>query len=122
MGDLMLSLTLFREGDTSRSQLAGTVFVKTRPDHTIARVTAAFCFWAGLPPEACTLYDSNRVVLQPATTIAATGLGMSSPIIAFITPDASAPNAMAAAAPFTIVDVLDSELAMLSSGLGMRDM
>ena len=119
MGDIMLSLTLFREGDASRSQLAGTVFVKTKPEFSAGRVAAAFCFWAGLPSECCTLFDSNRRQLDPAASISAAGLGTSSPIIAFITQDAPPPNAQAAAAPFTIVDVLDTELAMATDGLGV---
>ena len=116
---VMLSLTLFREGDPTSSQLAGTVFVKTASDHTVERVAKAFCRWCGLPFEACTLYDSNKKQLDPSMTIAASGLVTSSPVIVLLSQAAPQPDAQAAAAPFTLVDVLDSELAATASGLGV---
>ena len=116
---VMLSLTLFREGDPTSSQLAGTVFVKTASDHTVERVAKAFCRWCGLPFETCTLYDAAKNQLDPIMTIAASGLVTSSPVIVFISQAAPQPDAQAAAAPFTLVDVLDSELAATASGLGV---
>ena len=116
----MLSLTLFREGDATNSQLAGTVFVKTAPSHTVERVATAFCRWAGLPVEMCRLFDARaHAPLDPRVAVGAAGLANSSPVIVYIAMDGPQPDAQAAAAPFTIVDVLDSELAAAASDLGV---
>lgn len=116
---ILLALALFRTGDDSK-QLAGTVFLKTAPDQTVERVIQSFCRWAEMPPEACTLFDGRKnEQLNPSDPIDATGLTNSSPVIIYITKDAPVPSAQAQAAPFTIVDVVDSELAGLGGGLGM---
>ena len=47
------------------------------------------------------------------------GLVTSSPVIVLLSQAAPQPDAQAAAAPFTLVDVLDSELAATASGLGV---
>ena len=116
---IMLALALFRTGDNSK-QLAGTVFLKTAPNQSVERVVQAFCRWSQLPPDACTLFDGRtQEQLDPQHAISSTGLTNSSPVIIYIAKDAPSPSAQAQAAPFTIVDVVDSELAGLGSGLGM---
>ena len=118
-GPILLSLSLFREGDSSKSQLAGTVFVKTAASHTAERVGRAFCRWAGLPLELCTLFDSNKNELDLKMAIGAQGLVTSSPVIVFVTKDGPAVDAKAASAPFHVVDVLDSELSSVATGLDL---
>ena len=111
---IMLTLSCFREGDDS-SQLQGTVFLKTEPTHTVQQMTDAFCRWSGLPPAQCMLVFNNER-LAPTTKVGETSLKSSSPIIAYIASNAPEPNATAKCAPFTVVDVTDSELSGLLGG------
>ena len=117
---IMLTLSLFREDEPTK-QLTGTVFVKTAPDHTVARVAKAFCLWVGLPVEACALLDGRTLQpLDAAAQISAAGLASSSPVIVYVSKACPAQvDPKAAAAPFTVVDVLDSEMANLLPGMAM---
>lgn len=117
--DILLTVSLFREGDKSVKQLSGTVFLKTAPTHKVLRVAKAFCRWVKLPFEDCTVYDAKKNALDPDATVAASGLDNSSPIIVFVAADSPQVDPMAASAPFTIVDVVDSELADLSGDIGV---
>jgi hypothetical protein len=114
---ILLSVTLFREGD-KKQLLNGTVFIKTARNQRVAQVAGTFCRWAVLPSEAVALFSGSRR-LDPNVTIESTGVAMGSPVIAYITKDGPSPDATAVAAPYHVVDVLDSELsaALNVSGL-----
>lgn len=110
---VLLSFSL--HDDAGSSQLAGTVFVKTEGAHALGRVAAAFCRWIALPVEACRFF-SGPTQLDLRLTVDQAGLVMSSPVVVYISKDGPAPSAAALAAPYTIVDVVDSEMASMMGG------
>ena len=116
MPDTILSVTLF--GASGGAQLAGPAMIKTQPTHTIERVAGCFCRWAEVPPEMVKL-QFNGQLLHLQATVQESGMGSGSAVLVQLAADAPRPSAASAAAPFAMLDVEDSELASLSSGLGM---
>ena len=56
---------------------------------------------------------------HPQVVIGASGLRTGLPVVIYVAKDGPAPDPKAAAAPYTVVDVLDSELAAVADGLGL---
>ena len=114
---IMLTLSAFREGNEA-NQLQGTVFVKTEATHTVQQITNAFCRWSSLPADKCALHLNNQR-LEPSMTAASAGLQNGIAVIVLIASDAPEPGEAARSAGFTVVDVMDSEMADLAGGFGL---
>jgi hypothetical protein len=117
MPDVLLAVTLFGEGGSP--QLCGPAMVKTAPSHTVARVVGAVCRWAVLPMDAVSLYTVHGRKLSGETTMEAAGLASGQAVTAILAAGSVQPAASACAAPFAMLDVEDSELSDIASGLQM---
>ena len=114
---MMLPLTLRNEQGDS---LLNVVFVKTEPAHSVGRVAAAFSKWTDIAAGACRFVNGvTQETLDLATTVGDAGLANGRPVLVYIANDGPKPNAAAAAAPYHVVDVVDSEMAGLTDLLGM---
>ena len=114
---MMLTLSAFREGDNT-NQLQGTVFLKTEPKQTVQQMMNAFCRWSNIPASKCVLVFGDQQP-EPTARVGETGLKSGCPVIAYFARDAPEPSAAARSTGFTIVDVMDSEMADLLGGSGL---
>ena len=116
MPETLLTITLY-SGDTAPVQLAGPAMVKATPDVQLARVAACFCRWAVLPPDSVQFFF-NCQPLAVGQTLEQSGLMSGNAVSARLTTSDLKPVATAAAAPFAMLDVLESELLDLG-GMGV---
>ena len=112
--DLLLTLTLFREGE--KAPLCAPAMIKTKPSHTIERIGMCASRWVKVPIAHLMF---NNQPLDAAATVVTAGLGMQSAVIGVLARDAPAPEAAACAMPFAMLDVLDSEMAAAADSLGV---
>jgi len=115
MPDVLLAVTLFGSGGSP--QLCGPAMVKTTPAHQLRRIIGCFCRWAGVQPESVVFHSVDGRALTPEATVAELSLSSGHAITAVLAPSAPLPSSSAQAAAFTLLDVEDSELAALTSGL-----
>lgn len=116
MSEVLLTVTLFGSAEAGGKQLCNAAMVKAAPTHSIAAVTRCLCRWAQVQP-AHVVLTHNGAQLPPDATVADCGLRSGSPILAYLAAESAPPAASAVAAPFTMVDVMDSELAAAMGGL-----
>ncbi|KAL1498548.1 hypothetical protein AB1Y20_013869 [Prymnesium parvum] len=112
MAESLVSITLY-SADATPLRLAGPAMVKAAPDVQLSRVGACFCRWAGVPVELVQLYLRGQQ-LRPSHSLLEAGLASGHAIDARLTAQGVALREGAAAAPFALLDVLESELLCLS--------
>ena len=117
MPETLLTFTLY-SADQAPIQLAGPAMVKATSDVQLSRVTGCFCRWAGLPVDSVEFYF-NRQPLAHNLSLQQSGLVSGNAIDARLTVTGLTPDPKAAAAPFAMLDVLESELLDLG-GLSTR--
>jgi hypothetical protein len=99
--EVLLTLTGF---DKFGHQITGPAMVKTSGGHTLSRVRAAFCRWICVSPDLVDLVD-----LKPELTVEQAGLRSGNAVNAMLAAGAT-PSPASQASPFTMLDVVDSEL------------
>ena len=116
MGDGLLSVTLFSSPEAGSKQLCNAAMVKTTGTHRMDAVARALGRWAEVQHSHIAL-TLGGAPLPADATVAECGLRSGSPIIALLAAASAPPSAAAASAPFTMIDVLDSEMAAAMDAL-----
>jgi len=111
MPETLLTVTLY-SADATPVQLAGPALVKATSDVQLSRVVNCFCRWVSLPAEQVEFYY-NGEPLAKEQSLLQSGLVSGNAINARITAAGLTPCAASAAAPFAMLDVLESELLAL---------
>ena len=110
---ILLTVTLF---DQQGAQLCGPAMVKTDGAHTLSRVANCFCLWAQVDPATVAWTWPSG---DASDTVQQAGLSSGNAINAVLAQGSPPPAASAAAAPFTMLDVVDSEVAAMAGSLGV---
>ena len=108
MPDVMVTATLY-DSATPPNQIAGPAMIKTTPDTSLSKVTAAFCRWLDVQEEAVE-FVFNGAPLATAATTQQAGVVTGNAISVRLRPGEDPPRAQG----FTMLDVTDSELSSLA--------
>lgn len=107
--EFVLMITLH---DDEGKRLCGPAMVKTSPEHTVSRILAVICRWTSLEPgQVDFCIDGGK--LPGWQSVADAGLKNGNALTAVLATGAPQPSASSRAAPFAMLDVLDSEMSAL---------